>query len=41
MFKWIFLVSIELINNPKAVQIIFLLLLARILEKIFEPETEP
>ena len=43
MFKWIFLGSIELIINPKHVQIIFFIfLLARILKrKKIEPEIEP
>ena len=42
LFKWIFLVSIELINNPKPVQIIFFFFYwLEFWKKIFEPETEP
>ena len=42
LFEWIFLVSIELINNPKPVQIIFFFFYwLEFWKKIFEPETEP
>ena len=42
LFEWIFLVSIELINNPKPVQIIFFFFYwLEFWKQIFEPETEP
>ena len=41
LFKWIFLVSIELINNVDHVQIIiFLFIVARIIEKLFGSESD-
>ena len=42
MFKWIFLGSIELIINPKPVQIYFSFFhRLEFWKNIFEPETEP
>ena len=41
LFKWIFLVSIELIHNPKLVQIVFFFFhWPKFWKKIFGPETD-
>jgi hypothetical protein len=41
LFKWIFLVSIELLHNPKLVQIVsYFFYWPEILKKTFGPETD-